>query len=57
MQNVSSVQPTKNFFQKSKMDDETLERPVLYHHEILQFVNVQDGSCLSSWNFEIFNSQ
>jgi len=42
---VSSVQPTKNFFQKSKMDNETLERPVLYHHEILQFVNVQDGSC------------
>jgi len=35
----------------------TPERPILHHHEILQFVDFQDGGCPSSWNFEIFNSQ
>jgi len=31
----------------------TLERPVLYHHEILQFVDFQHGGCPPFWNFEI----
>jgi len=34
-------------------DADTLERPVLHHHEIMHFVDFQDGGCLSSWNFEI----
>ena len=36
-----------------------LETRVLHHHEILQFVDFQDGGSPSSWNFEfeIFSSQ
>jgi len=34
-----------------------LERPVLHHEQILQFVDFQDGSCTSSCNFEIFDTQ
>jgi len=34
-----------------------LERPVLYHEQILQFVDFQDGSCMSSCSFEIFDTQ
>jgi len=32
---------------------DTLERPVLHHHEVRQFVDFQDGGCPSPWNFEI----
>jgi len=30
-----------------------LERPVLHHHEILQFVDFRHSGSLPSWNFEI----
>ena len=53
--------PIKDFHFKNPRwrTADTLERPVLHHREILQFVDFQDGGCPSSWNFEteIFNSQ
>jgi len=48
--------PLKTFILKIQ-DGRWPERPILHHHEILQFVDFQDGGCPSSWNFEIFNSQ
>jgi len=50
----------KNNFKNPRWQTaDALERPVLHHHEILQFLDFQDGGCPSSWNFEIeiFKSQ
>ena len=60
-EHVSSAPPITKFYFKNPrwLTDDALERPVLHHHEILQFVDFQDGGCSSSWNFEIeiFNSR
>ena len=47
--------PVKNFnFKNPKWwTTDTLEWPVLQHHEILQFFDFQDGGCPPSWIFEI----
>ena len=51
---VSSAPLIEKLIFKSKMaDGRTLERPVLHHHEILQFVNFFDGGCPPPLNFEI----
>ena len=43
---VSSAPPIKIHFNNPRWwTADTLERPILYHHEILQFVHFQDGGC------------
>jgi len=60
-QNVSlKCTAVKHFSCKNPrwLTDDTLERPVLHHREILFFFGIQDGGC-PPWIFEIkiFNSR
>jgi len=52
---LSSALHIKNFILKINKTADIPERPVLHHHEVLQFFDFQDGSSLPSWNFEIKN--
>jgi len=46
--------PLKIHFKKPRWRTAvTFERPVLYHHQILQFFDFQDGGCSPSWSFKI----
>jgi len=49
---VSSVPAIKNFIVKIQDGRQPLERPLLHHHRILQFLDFQDGGRLPSRNFE-----